>query len=376
MIEYLHKSISSFGRDRHRVVLFFVLVFLAFFSAYVLNHKIEGDSLLYVNSIEVLKTGVQFIDFIPMMILSTYLGLKLIMLFNFFTNDIAISWLILNSIMYVTMGLFFHALLKRIVKNNQVAFLGTLFLATNYASVAFGMAYMMDIGGWAFYIASLYFSYRYLESEGDEGNKWLYISSAVVGIGGLYKEYAFVAYVIIFGLILFRNWKDWSKIFWKVVVTCLLAFTPFLLMNIYTFIKFDQYTYLDWFLHNQNTYTYQNRPVEFIKSFGSIFNIGWFLFLGGFYILLKRLKEMFLNRNIDKDILFIALIILSSFSVLLWPVVTRVLLITMPVVIIISSLFIKKIKRPFLVVTPILIIYAVLSYLMDAYILDFVNLPF
>ena len=160
------------------------------------------------------------------------------------------------------------------------------------------------------------------------------------------------------------------------MVTCLLAFTPFLLMNIYTFIKFDQYTYLDWFLHNQNTYTYQNRPVEFIKSFGSIFNIGWFLFLGGFYILLKRLKEMFLNRNIDKDILFIALIILSSFSVLLWPVVTRVLFITMPVVIIISSLFIKKIKRPFLVVTPILIIYAVLSYLMDAYILDFVNLPF
>jgi hypothetical protein len=196
-----------------------------------------------------------------------------------------------------------------------------------------------------------------------------------VGVGGLYKEYSFVACIVIGGLVIFKNWKNWTKIIKEGFITVALALGPFILLNIYGYFVFD-YTYLDWFLYNQGVYDYQNRPIEFIKSFGSIYNFGWFLFLPGFYILLKRSKEMLRSEIVDKKILFIWLMILSSFSVLLWPVVTRVLFITMPATVLVSALFIDKIKNKFYILIPILILYVFASYLMDAFVLDFVNLPF
>lgn len=365
-------------KDKYKILLFSILIFLSVFSVYALHPKIEGDSLLYVNSIKVLETGVQPDGFIPMMILTTYLGLKLIMFFNIFTHSIAISWSIVNALMYITMGLFFYSLLKIFVKDIKIAFIGTLFFITNYAAISFGLAFMMDIGGWAAYVTSLYFSYRYLESNSDiqNGEKWLYISSLAIGVGGLYKEYSFVAYIILWGVLVFKNWGEWSKIFWKSVATLSIALGPFFVMNLYTYFYFGHYTYLNWFLYNQDTYTYQNRLVEFIKSFGSIYNIAWPLFLGGFYILIGKTIEIFKTKKMDINILFLWLVIISGFSVLLWPVVTRVLFITMPGIILVSSLFIKKIENNIYLVAPILVVYIITSFLMDAFILDFVNLPF
>ncbi len=365
------KLVSDFWTDKYKFILFIFLIFLSIFSIQALAPQIAGDSLLYVTSIKVLETGVQSAGFVPMMILSTFLGLKLIMFFNFFTGSVAVSWLLLDSIFYVLMGMFFYSLVKRITRDHVVAFIATIFLATNYAAVSFGMAYMMDIGGWAFYVASLYFSYRYLEGDTVE-NKWAYFSGIAIGLGGLYKEYAFVAFIVLFSVIAWKDWKNWKNIFVKVFATGCLAFLPFLVMNVYTFYYFDGYTYLDWFLHNQNAYTYQNRIVEFIKSFGSIYNLLWFFILGGFYILIKNYK----NIPRDKNLLFMCFLILPCFSVLLWPVVTRVLFITAPTAILISSLFISKIEKKLYVFLPVLMVYALLSYYMDAYILDFINLPF
>jgi hypothetical protein len=353
----------------HKTVLFYILIFLAFFTPYVLGPLVEGDSLLYVNSIEVLRTGIAPAGFIPMMIISTPLGLAFIMLLNVSTSDLAVSWLILNATLYIGMGLFFYTLLRRFFQSEEVAFLGALFLATNYAALSFGLAFMMDVGGWFAYIAALYFAYRYLEA-GE--TRFLLFASASIGLGGLYKEYAFVAYVVLLGAILFRDRGQVFKKFTQVLTTGLIASTPFLLSNVYSFFVFDHYTYYDWFLHNQHSYTYQNRWIEFVKSFGSIYNFAWPLFIGGFYLLLKRSKNLFE----DKQALFIWLCLLSCLSVLLWPVVTRVLFITMPAVVLVSCLLVEKMKRRLAIILPVLILYILSSYFMDAYILDMVNLPF
>lgn len=359
---------SSFGKDKYKSTFFLLLILISLFSVLTLRPKIAGDSLLYVDSIEVLKTGVQSADFVPMMILTTYLGLRLIMFINYFTGSLAVSWILLDIILYIITGVFFYSLLKRILNDNKVAFIGSLFFATNYAIITFGLGYLMDMGGWAAYIASVYFSYRYLETT-ERSNKFIYFSSILIGIGGLYKEYAFVAYAVVFGAILWKNWSNWKLIIKKVFVTGLLSFTPFLLMSIFVFFKYNHYTYLDWYLF-QKVYEFQNRPVEFIKSFGSIYNFGWFLFLGGFYIFISKWKDILK----DKKLVFISLLLLSCSSVLLWPVVTRVLFITMPAVIIVSSLFIKKIEKYIYLVYGLLGAYILSAYLMDSYILDFVNL--
>ena len=90
------------------------------------------------------------------------------------------------------------------------------------------------------------------------------------------------------------------------------------------------------------------------------------------YILLKRTKEILK----DEKLLFIWLVISSSLVVFVWPVVTRVLFITIPAVTLVSTLFIKRINKYGYLVAGLLVFYALSSYFMDAYILDFVNLPF
>lgn len=367
-------------KDKYKTTFLGILIFLAIFSIYALKPQMLGDSLLYTSSIEVLKTGIQPIDFIPMMISSTYLGLSLIMFFDLFLGNIAVSWLLLNAFLYVAMGLFFYELLKKFADSAQVAFWGTLFLITNYAVLVFGLGYMMDVGGWLAYVAALYFAYRYLEAE-EQANRWIYWSALVVGLGGIYKEYAFVAYPIIFGVLIFKclisqtteiNKKSkWLNTIWQVAVTGLISFLPFVLLNFWTYLKFD-YTYLDWFWFNQGAYDYQNRVVEFIKSFGSIFNFGWFLFFPGFYLLLKRWREIFIDRNV----FFVWLVLGSCSAVLLWPVVTRVLFITIPAIVLISSLFIKKLnnKQRLFLVLPLFIAYMISNYLMDAFVLNLVNI--
>ncbi len=361
----------EFRQDKYKVSIFFILVFLAVFTPLFLKPEIAGDSLLYTSSIDVLKTGVRPEGFMPMMILTTYLGLRLIMFLDLFFNNISISWMVLDGILFVSMGIFFYSLVRRMFESSKTAFISTLLLTTNYGATAFGLAYMMDMGGWLAYVASIYFSYRYLESYCKE-NKWLYIASLIIGLGGLYKEYAFIAYVIVFGVIVWGSWKKWTEILRKVFITGVLAFTPFAVMNVYTFMYFNGYTYWDW-LTFQKVYAYQNRVVEFIKSFGSIYNFGWLIFAPGLYILLKRLKETLH----DKNLVFIWLTLLSCLSVLVWPVVTRVLFITMPAVVLITTLFIEKLKKPFYLIFPVLVMYILCCFFMDSYVLDHVNVdPF
>ncbi len=359
-------------KDKHKILLLWTLIFLSIFSIYFLKPKIAGDSLLYTSSIDVLKTGIQPEGFVPMMIASTQLGLRLIMFFDIFFKNISISWLFLDIVLYILIGLSFYSLLERLIKNREVAFLGTIFLVTNYAAVTFGLGYLMDAGGWAAYLMALYFAHKYLWGDDNESaDKFMYTSALIIGIGGLYKEYSFVAYVVLLGTIVYKNWGNWVSILKKSFLTGLLVLVPFIIMNIHTYINFDGYTYLDWFLYNQHAYDYQNRPIEFIKSFGSIYNFGWFLFLPGLFIFIKNVKS-----NIkDKNNFFILMMLLSCFSVLLWPVVTRVLFITMPTAVVITSLFLNKINKKLYLILPILILYILTGYFMDSFVLDFVNLP-
>lgn len=359
------KIYSFFNNDKFKISLFILLVFLSVFSIYTLQPKISGDSVTYVQSMDVLRYGVTPSDFAPNRIVTSYLGLRLIMFITLLTTNLPFSWLLLNSLLYIFMGMFFYSLLVKIINIPKVAFLSTLFLVTNYSAVVFGLGYLLDIGGWAFYIISLYYSYRYLETR---EKSFLYFAAGVIGIGGLFKEYAFLAFVVVFGLIIFNYWKDWKNIINKIFITGLLAFVPMLILNIHVF-SIYHYTYLDWFF-NQPHYVYNSRILEYIKSFGSLYNFGWFLFLGGVYILFKRSKEILR----DKNILFIWLVVISSLIVFVWPVVTRVLFITIPGVVLVSSLFIQRMEKKWYLVVGLLILYVLSSYFMDAYILNIVNI--
>lgn len=360
------KFFNFFGNDYFKLSLFLILIFLSIFTIYVLKPEIKGDGVSYIQSIEVLKTGIIPDNFVANRIVTTYLGLQSIIFIDKFIDNIPLSWLILNSFLYVILGMFFYSLLNKILEDSGSAFIGSLFLVTNYAVLSFGLNYLMDIGGWTFYVVSLYYSLKYFETG---ISKYLYISALLVGVGGLFKEYAFLAYIVIFGLIIFTEKDRWFMIVKKTSLTFLISFFPMFILNLSSFFIYD-YTYLSWFF-NQPDYIYQSNFLEYVKSFGSLYNFGWFIFIPGVYIFFQKSKRDLKN----KKIFFSWLVIFSSLPVFVWPIVTRVLFITIPAVVVVSSFFIKKIKKTYYII-PILIFYIMSAYFMDAHILNYVNLPF
>ncbi len=360
--------LSSIGRDRYKTWLLIILLLLPIFSITVLKPEIEGDSISYVETLGVLKGGITPTHFVPNRLITTYFGLLTIRFADAIFHNLKFSWLLVNSLLYVIMGLFFYSLLQKLFQNKRISFISTLFLVTNYSAVTFGLAYLMDIGGWTFYIISLYFSSLYLETKKTD---WLWLSALVLSFGGLFKEYALLGYIVLFGLILFINWKEWRKIAKLTFFTGLITFGPVILINLYSLFVYD-YTYFSW-LAVQSKYVYKSRILEYIKSFGSLYNFDWFIFLPGFYLLLKNYKKIFKNESL----LFILLVCLSSLPIFLWGAITqRVLFITVPALVLISSLFLKKIDTYWYVVLSLLFLYVLSSFLMDSYILNTVNLGF
>ncbi len=359
---------SSIGRDKFKSWLLILLIFLSIFSILILNPQIKGDSVSYVQTIDVLRSGVTPEGFIPNRIITTYFGLQMIRFVDVIFNNIKISWILVSSLLYIIMGMFFYSFLKRLFFDSRVSFIGTLLLVTNYATVTSGLSYLMDIGGWTFYIISLYCSLLYLQTKKIN---WLWLSATMLGLGGLFKESALLGYVVILGLIIFINWKEWSKIIRYTFFTGLITFGPFIIINIYSFFTYN-YTYFSW-LSAQSVYVYPSRIVEYVKSFGSLYNFGWFLFIPGLYLLLKEYKKIFK----DEIILFIYLTALSVLPVFIWTAITqRILFISVPALVIITSLFLKKINKWWYFLIPILVLYILSSFFMDSYILNIVNLSF
>jgi 4-amino-4-deoxy-L-arabinose transferase-like glycosyltransferase len=352
-----------------------LLLFIAIFSISYLHPKFtEGDTVSYQQSMKVLETGAISPNFVPNRVLTTFLGMETIIFANKIIGNLAISWLLVDTLLYAMAGLFFFLLLQKIFEDKRIALVGMLLLVTNYAMVVFGLNYLLDIGGWAFYCASIFFSFNYLKTR---DSKWLWWASAMVGLGSLFKEYGILGFIVIFGLILFTEWKNWKQIFKKVLISGLISFTPLILVSIYIFLSFH-YTYLSWFSYAntyvKNVYSYKSRIVEYIKSFGSLYNFGWFLFLGGAYYFIRESKKLFQKENVY----FIWLVLISSLPVFIWPGITqRISFITIPAVIIISCMFLKNMnKKWWYAIIPLVIFYIVSSYIMDSFILGFVNLPF
>jgi hypothetical protein len=358
--------VSSFGRDVYKSALILVLAVLAVFSIAVLRPNIGGDSVSYVDTMNFIKTGIEPAGWTPYRLIPTYLGMLSVLSVDSVFHNLNFSWLLLNSILYVAMGILFYSLAKKLFDSSLVAFLCALFLSTNYAAITAGLSYLMDIGGWVFYLAAISSSYIYL-SKNNRG--YLYLSSLCLGAGGLFKENALFAFIAIVGSIIFVERKNVSKMINLIVLSGLISFGPFILMNIYCLWKYD-YTYLNW-LHAQSVYVYNSRIVEYIKAFGSLYNFGWFVFIPGLYLFLKETKE----KISDKKIFFMWLVVLSSLPVFIWAAITqRILFITMPAVVLISGIAISKIKRKLSFIIPLFVLYIMTNYLMDSVILKVVNL--
>jgi len=139
-----------------KIILVIFLVILASFSVFFLKPEIKGDGETYFEAMEVLSEGKNIENFVPNRILTTFLSIETARLFSRFLANIN-GWLIMNILFYFVSCLVFFNILLKIYKSEKVALLGVMFLASNYAVVKFGLNFLMDMGGWMFYVISLFF---------------------------------------------------------------------------------------------------------------------------------------------------------------------------------------------------------------------------
>ena len=359
--------------DRSKIFFLFFIISISIvcsLSIYLFKPIIDSDGLSYADSIRVLQGKTAPVNFVPNRILTSFLGLQSVILFDKIFGSEEFGWLMLNIFFFFFLNIIYYKLILNIFKSEKTAFLGSLFLATNYAVITFGLDYWMDIGGWVFYILSLYLTFKYIQT----GKKEILLYSALsVGVGGLFKEYAFLATIVIAMTLVYENLSNPIKIFKKSFFPALLVIIPFLSISIFVYEKFN-YTYSTWFSFNKEYYIYASRLTEYIKSLGSLYTFLAFLIIGGAYYAIYNQKRIISD---SKTTFFIFSVIVSTLPVFIWSAITqRILFITVLPAILIACFLFKKFENYWLVFIPVLILYAVINFTMTDFILPILNLPF
>lgn len=357
--------------DKSLVILFIFSVSMIFLSLFFLEPSIKGDSVTYVDTMNFLKTGQTTDDFIPNRIITTFAGMQIIIFLGGILGSENIVWLVMNSIFYLISVIVFYKLCLLIFKEEKVALLCSLFVAGNYAMISFGIHYLMDMGGWMFYLISLFFVFRYSDFRNRND---LLLASISVGVGGLFKEYALLGVIPIATILIYENKQSLSNIFKKSLVPVLLTTIPISVVYIYVYLRF-KYTYADWFA---DSYKYEYsaniflRILEYIKSFGSLYNILTILVIMGFGVIWKD------RLDLDKrKAVFVLGAILSFMPVFLWGGITqRILFITVPALVIISGFAFKRFYKYHYIFYLAFVVYTTANIFMDKYLLPVINLPF
>lgn len=346
-------------------------------AALILPRVMDGDAVGYAHAIQVYQGTIQLhippgltentLDVVAAhRILTTFLGIEAVRIFSEIFGSLIGGWMIWNTLLFFGVSIVFYRLLERFFQSAKVAFVGGLFLAGNYSVVAQGLALFMDMGGWFFYLLSIYWLYRYIESERYRD---VFFAALAIAIGGFFKENSFVAFIPIGLVLLYENYRTPFRYLKRVVPLGLLVVVPMAILHIGVYLKYG-YVYTYW-IRLAGTFVYPSIIVEYIKSFGSLLNFLVPVALAGAIIFLRGGYPIDAKRKI-----FLGGVVLSTIPAVMWPAITqRVLFLVVPWVIILAGFCIKRYERYWYAFLPILAVYILAAFTMDSFILDFVNLP-
>jgi glycosyltransferase involved in cell wall biosynthesis len=327
-----------------------------------------GDGSTYFEAMQVLYGAPPSETFVPNRLVTSSLGLITILAVGQ-VSGVLPAWILLNMVYLLLMAAVWYALLKLLFDDRRVAVLGGLFLMGNYAPLVFGVHYLMDAGGWALYVISLYFLARYARYE---NRRDIYYAALAAGIGGIIKEYALLG-AVAFGLYLV--WEHGFRIgalVRRMTGPSIVVLAPLFTVALIVFQYFG-YSYVDWFSSNAEYYVYSSRIIEYIKAGGALVNLLGPLALVGAYLLVTQ-KLPDLSRRMR---VYIWCVIGSALPVLVWPAITqRVLFAAMPAVVLLAAVALWHYRASWRLFCVLLLLYIAASFAMNAFILPFVNLPF
>jgi hypothetical protein len=350
---------------------------IALLSLFVFQRVIDGDAVGYANAVKVYQ-GEVHLSILPNLdeynldivtahrILTTFLGIEAVRIFSEITGSLISGWVAWDIVVFFGVSIIFYRLLERFFRSSKVALIGGLFFAGNYSMVAQGLGLFMDIGGWFFYILSLYWLYRYIESGRYRD---VFFAALAIAVGGFFKENSFVAFIPIALVLLYEYYRTPLVYLKRVIPLGLLIAAPMVVLHTVIYLKYG-YVYSYW-IRLAGTFVYPSLIVEYIKSLGSLLTFLAPVAIAGAVILWRDRAQLETKR-----LIFLIGVIISTIPAIMWPAITqRVLFLVLPWVIILAGFCIKRYEKYWYAFLPILAIYIAAGFAMDAYILNFVNLP-
>ena len=220
------------------------------------------------------------------------------------------SLIIANIISYFGIIFLMYGLVRRVFKNNYIAFISSLIMITTYPMIRYLLTQVQDIGAYFWFTLTLYAGWRWWEGR---NKSWLLLGGVAVSFGLLTKESGAMGALFVGMLFLL------SKISWKERLVNFLQFSafPFLTLVINYFRSKDvDFNSLDWFMREWKYDRIIN--FKFTTWLGvnvNTFNFLWVLVFIGAYLIIKNWKMI--DRNIK---IYIIAVFVPAFSYFAWPV--------------------------------------------------------
>lgn len=322
-----------------------------------------GDAPGYLEAMRVMNgTGEAGASFTPNRILTTFASTGSVALLALVTGNYFASWFFVNTLYFFGLGFVCYLLFRRITGSAAGSILGALFVVGNYDVLVFGLNYLMDISGWFWFALSLLFLWRHIET-GE--SRFLWHAALIAGVGGLFKEYAYLAFVPA-GLYVLCLHARAPRMLLTASLPFILALVPTFLVHAGVYLIYG-YSYLDWYGMNARTFGWEGWAGNAARSFlVSLSFLAPVAALGAFAFA----REM--RRAYDAErILFILALVPPALAVLLWPIITeRFVFMIVPLAGLMAAYAVKRYERHWPWFGFVWLLYVLLALTTDGLILN------
>lgn len=297
--------------DKHKTIIWLFLLAslnLALFAALYGFHP-NNDTYSFTEFMRFFRgEHMSFFFFVPARYLNPFYAVVGATIFRFLTAEQ--SLIVTNILFYYGLVFLTYGLIRRVFKNNFIGFASSLIIMTGYAMVRYGLTQVQDIGGYFWFLLTLYAGWRWWKNK---NKAWLYLGGIAVAFGVLTKESGCMGALFVGILFLL------DKVSWKDRIFNFLRFSIFpLIVIVVNGIRGTAvgYSSVSWFVFAWKEYAGQNYSL--LKWFGvhaSTYNVLW-IFIGiGVYFLIKNWRVLDRNTKI-----YLLAVIPSSASYYMWSI--------------------------------------------------------
>jgi putative flippase GtrA len=208
---------------------------------------------------------------------------------------------------YILLGFAAYWFGMTLWNDRRAGILLSILVATSYPILRYGLDFLTETGAWTLYFAALAGTVLWYRRP---STKLLWLTSIIILLGLLWKEYAVLAGVVYGLAIIFQPSLSYKEKFYTVMQGFCLVLLPWIIWQGYVYFTYE-YSYLDWLAIGASGEAYQNTYTLFavIKSLAGLLLFSWVFVLIGFW----KYPSF---ESIQKR--FIQFLALPSFGFLLW----------------------------------------------------------